>query len=96
MNEVKETDPVARQKLQDAEKMRIEKEQKINDDLDYLYDEAKQDATFRKKVGKFMRPTWKVVISLTLTVGTAIFATLYGWWIMKTMSEMNMSIFNPD
>ena len=96
MNEVKETDPVARQKLQEAEKMRTEKEQKINDDLDYLYDEAKQDATFRKKVGKFMRPTWKVVISLTLTVGTAIFATLYGWWIMKTMSEMNMSIFNPD
>ncbi len=96
MNEVKEKDPVALKKLQEAEKTRLEKEQKIIDDLDYLYDEKKQSKTFQNKVGKYMRPTWKVVIAITLTVGTAIFATLYGWWIMKTMTEMNMSIFNED
>lgn len=96
MKEVKETDPVALKKLQEAEKLRIEKEQKIMDSLDYLYDEKQQDKTFSKKVGKYMRPTWKVVIAITLTVGFAIVATLYGWWIMKTMTEMNMSIFNPD
>ena len=74
----------------------MEYESKIIDDMDYIYDPKKQDGTFKQKVGKFMKPTWKVVIALILTVGTAVFATLYGWWIMRTMTEMNMSVLDDS
>ena len=96
MKDIKEKDPVAKQKLQEAEKVRLAHEQKIIDDLDYIYDEKKQDKTFRDKVGAHMRPTWKVIVALMATAVVAVSATLYGWWIMRAMTEINIAAFTGE
>lgn len=96
LKDIVEKDPVAREKLQEAEKLRVALEQKIFDDLDYIYDEKKQDKTFRDKVGAYMKPGWKVVVALIATAIVAVSATLYGWFIMRSMSELNIAAFTGE
>jgi len=96
LKDIKEKDPIAKEKLQEAEKVRLAHETKIIDDLDHIYNETKQDKTFRDKVGAHMRPGWKVIIALLSTAVVAVSATLYGWYIMRAMTEINVAAFTGE
>lgn len=91
--EIKERDPVAAAKLQEAEARRIEYEEKIAEGMQDVLDPKLAEETFRKKLGKYAEPMSAMVISCIATCIFAITAPLFGWFLMKVMAEINISYF---
>ena len=61
----------------------------LNEQLDDLINPKKQKGTFRKIMNSYSKPLWMILIGF---LGKAIFgivAPLYGYFIMKTMNELN-------
>ena len=44
-------------------------------------------------MGPYTKPGWKVAMGCLLAALSAIGATLFGWWLMEVMANMNLAVF---
>lgn len=89
VQEIKEVDPVAKKMMIQANTQLKAENNQINEDLDDLINPKKQGTAFKNIMSKYSKPTWMILIGF---LGTAIFAVvspMYGYFIMKTMNELN-------
>ena len=61
-----------------------------------LLDPAKADSAFRKRMGKYANPGWQIAVGCLLVCGVGIVAPSYGWFIMESMTEMNVAAFSGE
>jgi len=89
--DVKDKDPVAVAKLAEAEAMRQAEEDKINESMADILDEKKQDGAFRAAMSHYAKPGWKIAAGCLCSAFVGSCATLFGWFIMEVMTEMNIA-----
>ena len=63
-------------------------DEQLRQDLDHIYDPKKQEKTFGKRVGQYSKPMWKVIIGTLSSLVAGLVAPLFGFLIMKILSEM--------
>jgi ABC-type bacteriocin/lantibiotic exporter with double-glycine peptidase domain len=88
--DVTDKDPVAIAKLVDAEKLRIEYEDQVIENMDDILNPKKQDATFNKEMSKYAKPQGLIIAGCLLSVLVGAAATMFGWFIMEVMTIINI------
>lgn len=78
----------------EAEKMRIEYETKVTEDMNDVLDPSKASSTFRKRTGVYATPGIFIVLGVVFAGCVGILAPCYGWFIMETMNGMNLAAKN--
>lgn len=79
-------------KLAKAEFERRQAERKIAESLDHITNPNKASATFRKELGKYVNSCIMAIACILIAI-FAIAQVNYGWFIMETMTGMNMAAF---
>lgn len=94
--ELKEKDPVAREKLREAEMMRVAKEQEIEEGMKDILDPKTQDKALRAKVGVHAKPVGYFIIGCLAVTCVGVLCPLYGWFLMETMTGINLAPFKGE
>lgn len=88
-----ESDPVAKAKLDQAEKARLTEEVKIAELLADINDPKKQKNAISIKMKAFTLPKSMMYIGYIFTLGVGFIAPLFGWFLMECMNGINLAFF---
>ena len=80
-------DPEVKAKLEEANAVLKEQDEKLKQQLDPILNPKKQRATFKQKLSKYNKPTCNVVFGTIAALGAGLVAPLFGYAIMKNLSE---------